>query len=185
MSTYGGQRSILVTSANIYAVNLSNCILLDSGDKGIFGGYMVKVYHNTSGCGNPSSYIFLELNDSHPWTGIACEFELGGTASCWNFNYNGDGYLLNYSENDGDIIPNERCLNCWEYAEFRTHSKVTACDNDSNNFFHGGYQKGDPKIFLMKRRRDGSGNKAGIYHYRSCNSTGASSYTIIKNIRIW
>lgn len=186
MSTIGGANNILVTSDLINSIGLNGAALVsgETGNYGPNGGFQIKCYVTATGC--TSSDIYIELKDNIQWTNISCEFILAGNASCWSFN--GPSYLGNlypYDESLGDSIPNERCLNSWEYPEFQTHNKVDACDNSSNNFFHGSFQKGDPKTFLMKRRRNVNGSLAGIYHHRACLSNGPASTTIIRNIYIW
>lgn len=191
MSTYGGINGHLVTSDDIYGITLLDATLVTSetGNYGLFGGYQLKCYFGASDCS--LSAVFLQIKNDIPWTWISCEFELWGNAACWGFN--GDvygvsptlGYLESYNELLGDIIPNQRCLNSWEKPQFQTHSKTTACDNEANNFFHGAFGTGNPKTFLMKRRKDTSGNYAGINHGRACKNAGSENYTIIKNIYIW
>lgn len=187
MSVYN-LNSTLVKQENVYGITVSNCTIIsgETGNTGPFGGYQIKVTHDTTGCGNPSSYFYLELNTNIAWRYIACEFELTGVASCWGFNdgtYALDGNLLSYDEANLDLIPNYRAFNSWEQTQFQSHSRVVACDNESNNFFHSTYQVGDPKKFIMRRRRNNLSNRAGISHGRSCNNTGV--YTIVKNIRVW
>lgn len=187
MSVYN-INSTLVTLGNVYGVTVSNCTIIsaETGNVGPFGGYQLKVSHDTTGCGGPSSYVYLELNTDISWKYIACEFELTGVASCWGFNDGSfalDGNLLTYDESNLDIIPNTRALNSWEKTQFQSHNRISACDNESNNFFHSSFQTGDPKKFFMRRRRNNLNNRAGISHGRSCNNTGV--HTIIKNIRIW
>jgi hypothetical protein len=189
MATGYGIKSTLVTSANIHAVNLYNCTIItaETGNIGPNGGYQVKVSHNTFGCGTEQDNgIFLELNDSVPWTRITWEWLGNGAASCWNFNagsYGGgagptSGYLQSF---DIDLDPISRSYLSWEVPAFQTHNRVSACDNNADNFFL--FNTGEYRSFFMNRRRDTSGNKAGIHHGRSCNTTGV--FSIIRNIRIY
>lgn len=188
MGIYRGPNGHLVKSSDIYAINLLDATIIPegTGDIGLNGGYQVKCYFGSSDCN--TSAIFLQLKNNIVWTNIACEFELCGTSSCWGFNATSYGvvpslgYLQPYNESLGDIIPNYRCKNTWEIPLHQTHNKVSACDNDSNNFFRG---INNPKTFIMKRRRDTSGNYAGINHGRACKAGGIENYTIIKNIYIW
>lgn len=181
--------STIIKENDIYGITLYNCTIINSetGNYGPYGGYQIKVSHDTSGCGNPGSNFYVEIKSSVVGKYLSCEFEMTGVASCWGFNdggYSGtDGNLLSYNESSGDIIPNYRSLNSWEKTQFQTHSKISACDNDSNNFFHSGYHTGDPKIFLMRRRRNNLNSNFGPAHGRSCNNTGV--HTIIRNIRVW
>jgi len=181
--------STLVKAEHVHGVTLYNCTIIsaETGDVGPYGGYQVKVTHDTSGCGSSqSNYFYLELKSSLVGKYISCEFEMTGVASCWGFNDAGyalGGNLLSYSESSGDLIPNYRSLNSWEKTQFQSHNKISACDNDSNNFFHSSYHTGNPKKLLMRRRRDNLSANFGPSHGRSCNNTGV--YTIIRNIRVW
>ena len=190
MATGYGIQSTLVTSDLIYAVNLYNCTIVaaETGNIGNDGGYQVKVSHDTVGCGSQADNgFFLQLKDDIPWTRITWEWLGTGGAACWSFNNSsaygtgagdGTGYLLNY---DSSLDYISRSYLSWEVPDYQSHSRVYACDNDSNNFFR--YNTGVYRSFFMSRRRDTSGNKAGIHHGRSCN--GAGYHTIIRNIRIW
>jgi hypothetical protein len=180
--------STLVKSEHVHAVTLYNCTLITSetGDYGPYAGYQIKVTHDTTGCGNPSSYFYLELKNDISWSRISCEFEVEGVASCWGFNdgsYALDGNLQSYNESSYDIIPNYRAINSWEKSQFQSHGRISACDNESNNFFHGSFHTGNPKRFLMRRRKNNLSNRGGLSHGRSCNNSGV--YSIIRNIRIW
>lgn len=186
MSVFGGNRGTLVTSDMVFAVNLtgSSVVTSGTGNIGPYGGYQLRVTHDNSGCGGPDSRAYLELKNDINWRFISCEFIMEGTAACWGFNdgtYASTGNLASYNESLGDIIPNYRAQNSWENPTFQSHNKVTACDNDANNFlrFSG------IKRFLMKRRISTQNSRGGIAIGRSCSSTGSGSYTIIRNIRIW
>lgn len=186
MSVFGGNRPTLVTSDMVYAVNLtgSTTVTSDTGNIGPYGGYQLRVTHDNSGCGGPDSRVYLELKNDIGWKYISCEFVMEGTAACWGFNdgtYAPTGNIASYDESQGDIIPNYRAQNSWENTTYQSHNKITACDNEANNFFRfNGIKK-----LLMKRRISTANNRAGIGIGRSCSSTGSGSYTIIRNIRVW
>lgn len=193
MATTYGIASTLVTTANVNLVGTTGGTVISSGNDGPLGGYQLVFQHDTGGCGSgPDSGVYIELNDSTPWTYITWEWVGIGVAACWDFT-NSSGWgggagptaanLINYDESAGDMV--SRSYNSWEYPQFQSHSKVYACDNDSNNFFHGGYQVGNPKSFFMKRRRNSLLSYAGIHHGRSCNNYGVGITTTIRNIRIW
>lgn len=190
MATGYGINSTLVTSNLIHAVNVFNCTVItaETGNIGATGGYQIKVSHDTGGCGSEADNgIFLELKNDIPWTRITWEWLGTGTAACWSFNHSSGfgggagpttGYLQNYNANL-DVI--SRSFLSWEVVDYQSHSRVFACDNNANNFLR--FNGGEFKSFFMNRRRDTSGNRAGIHHGRSCNNTGV--FSIIRNIRIY
>lgn len=188
MATNYGLGSTLVTANLVHEVQIvTNTTLIteETGNVGPNGGYQVKVSNSAHGCG--SSGVYVVIKDTIPWRGITYEMVLTGVAACWSFNHpsgnygpGGNGNLLGYSEAAGDVI--SRSVRSWEVSAFQTHNRTFACDNNSNNFFHGSFHQGDPKIFYMKRRRDVNGSLAGIQHGRACVGAGT---TIIRNIRIW
>ena len=186
MSVFGGSRGVLVKSEMVYAINLTGSTVVDlgTGNIGPYGGYQLRVTHDNSGCGGPDSRVYLELINNINWKFISCEFIMEGTAACWGFNTDSfavPGNLTTYNESLGDIIPNYRAQNSWENPTYQTHDKISACDNDANNFF----RFSGVKRMLMKRRINIENSRGGISHGRSCSSTGSGSYTIIRNIRVW
>lgn len=189
MATGYGIKSTLVTSDMVYAINLFNCTVItaETGNIGANGGYQLKVSHDTGGCGSaPDNGFFIELKDDIPWTRITWEWLGTGTAACWNFNGGsygagaGDpsGYLASYNSSL-DVI--SRSYLTWEVPAYQTHDRISACDNSADNFFR--FNGGEYRSFFMSRRRDTSGNRAGVHHGRSCNTTGV--FSIVRNIRIW
>lgn len=182
-----GIQSTLVTSAQIWSVNLGSydsIVTAETGNVGPNGGYQIKTEYSGYGCS--SSGIYLELTDSIPWTNLTYEVILTGNSACWTFNDNAYapgaayGNMLTYNESAGDRI--SRPLNSWEVPAFQSHGKTYACDNNSNNFYHGSFNSNNPKTFFMRRRRNVNGSKAGPQMGRACTGTGT---TIIRNIRIW
>ena len=191
MATTYGIASTLVTTANVNLVGTTGGTTISAGNNGPLGGYQIIFQHDTGGCGSgPDSGVYIELNDSTPWTRITFEWLGIGGAACWSFpNTSGfgagagptDANLINYDEAAGDRV--SRSYLTWEVPQFQSHSKVYACDNDSNNFFR--YNTGEYRSFFMQRRRNSLLSYGGIHHGRSCNSTGVGATTIIRNIRIW
>lgn len=191
MATTYGIATTLVTTANVNLVGTTGGTIISAGNNGPLDGYQIIFQHDTGGCGSaPDSGVYIELNDINPWMNITFEWLGVGFAACWSFTHSsgfGGGAgpvaanLINYDEAAGDRV--SRPFLTWEVAQFQSHSKVYACDNDDNNFFR--YNEGVYRSFFMKRRRNSSLTYAGIHHGRSCNSTGAGATTIIRNIRIW
>jgi hypothetical protein len=187
MATGYGIRSTLVTSNQVWSVALGSydsIVTAETGNVGPNGGYQIKTTYTGYGCS--SSGIYIELSDSIPWTNITYELILEGNSACWTFNENAYapgsalGNLLTYDESAGDRI--SRPLNSWEIPAFQSHAKTSACDNNSNNFYHGSFNTNNPKTFFIQRRRNVNGSKAGPQIGRACTGTGT---TIIRNIRIW
>lgn len=181
-----------VTADMIHSYELANSTLMSAGNDGN-GMYSISAYHNAGGCGNPNeSGIWVKIkSDVIPWTRVICKFSFYGTAACWGFNGGGfgsltdqSGNMLNYDTSQGDIIFRPDATNSFNLTQFQV--KNSACDNDSNNFFHGSYQTGDPKSFYMlSRRKTSNSNPAGPVHGRSCNATGTGAYTIISEMYIF
>jgi hypothetical protein len=189
MSAVTGIYSTLVTSNLVNQVKFgayNTVVTAETGDIGTGGGYQVKSEHGGFGCSNSGMYV--ELLDTIPWTNITYEVSVEGGASCWSFNHHTNGYgpspgsgnMLAYSEASGDRI--SRPFNSWEVPSFQSHNRTFACDNNSDNFYHGTYQVGNPKTFFMQRRRNVNGSLAGPHIGIAC--VGAGSL-LIRNIRIW
>jgi hypothetical protein len=186
-----GPNAITVTSSMIYGISLYEMVATESLD--VNGSFVFSGYKTAAGCS--SSSVFIELKDTIQWNRIACRFIINGVAACWSFNDIGSwsggpgpasGYLLQYDTSAGDHFSEERfTLNSWEKPQFKSHWRTGACDNDSNNFYHPSFQTGDPKTFFMRRRRDTSGNRAGIYHSSACQSSGTGHNITIRDIKIW
>lgn len=190
MATTYGIASTLVTTANVNSVGTTGGTVISAGNNGPLGGYQITFQHDLTGCGGPDSGVYIELNDSTPWTRITWEWLGYGGASCWSFNNTSGfgaaagpvaGNLINYNESAGDRV--SRSYLTWEVPQFQSHSKVYACDNNTNNFFI--YNTGEYRSFFMQRRRNSLLSYGGIHHGRSCNGFGAGFNTIIRNIRIW
>jgi len=193
MSSKYGRLSFLVTSNMVDSVTTTGGTIISQGNTGYNNSYEIIFQHDLNGCGTPASAIVILLKDTTPnWKYITWEWRGIGTASCWNFNHTAAwalsgtsaynlGYLQAYNESLGDKVFNTYLT--WEIPAYQTHSKVTACNNDANNFFR--FNGAEYKSFFMKRRRDTSGNLAGIHHSRSCNSTGTGSRTHIRNIFVY
>lgn len=104
----------------------------------------------------------------------------GAMTSSSIYNIDGPGNIYQYNENSGDRIFYD--VNAFsDSANFIR--KAHACDNDNTNMFHGGYNDAGYKSFWTTRRRVENGNPGGVWHGRSCASTG--KYIRIKNIFVW
>lgn len=193
MSTKYGTLSFPVTQSMVDSVTTTGGTIISQGDTGYNNSYEIVFQHDTGGCGAAASAIVILLKETNPkWRFITWEWRGTGTSACWAFNHTGAwalegttsynlGYLLAYNESLGDKVFNNYLT--WEVPAYQSHNKVVACDNDANNFFR--FNSAQFKSFFMKRRRDSSGNLAGIHHSRSCNSTGTGSRTHIRNIYIY
>jgi hypothetical protein len=167
----GDIESISLTSATI--------VTAETGNIGPNGEWQIKVTHNNCGC--DLTQVDIVLKDNISWRYITFEMDTTGAAACWGWNhgsYSGSGNLFGYDESAGDRI--FESINSWELAQFQSHNRTVACDNDSNNFMR--YNENGPRVFAMKRRRNVNGSLAAISFGRACNCSG---YTIVKNIRIW
>lgn len=187
MSITYGQKGYRVTQAQVSQVVTTGGTLLESGDRQ--GGFYVKFQHDQAGCGGPESGVFIEISNFISWSYVSMEFYLTGNAACWDFN-NGTRATNIGNSASGNLLTFNSALdavtkaeNCFELPQFTL--QMSACDNNSNNFFHGSYNVGSYKTFRIVRRRNQNGNLAGPMHARSCNSTGTGSDTIIKNIYVW
>jgi len=145
------------------------------------GGFFIQFQFDSPGCGQPDSSIRVELKDPIPWTKITYEVYNVGSASCWSYNQGSfAGNLLGFDVNQDRLF---NCVNSFELPQYA--KKMTACDNNSDNFLHGSYKTGSFNSFFVTRRRNSPSTLAQIAHQRSCNSTGASSYVIIRNIFVY
>jgi hypothetical protein len=193
MSIKYGAASFRVTQSMIDGVTITGGTIISQGDTGHNNSYEILFQHDLAGCGNPASGIVILLKDTSPnWKYITWEWRGTGTASCWTFNHTAAwalsgttaynlGYLQAYDESLGDRIFNSYLS--WEIPEYQTHNRVVACNNNADNFFR--FNSSQFKSFFMQRRRDNSGNLAGIHHSRSCSSTGSGSRTNIRNIYVY
>jgi hypothetical protein len=188
MSSKRGPKSTKVDASMISSVTVHNTQQTFSGD--VDGQYVFEGYKTVVGC--DSSAVYIELKDTINWNRISCRFIINGYASCWSFNHSSGwgpgpftGNLHGYDSNQNDFFSESRSTNSWGHTQFQSHSRVHACDNSSNNFYHSGFHLGDPKIFIMKRRRDENGQLAGIYHSTACQGSGTGHNVKITDINIW
>ena len=184
--------SFPVVQSMVEEVTIAEGAIISQGNTGINKTYEIIFQHNAYGCGNPASAIVVIFKDTNPnWKYITWEFSLTGWAACWSFCSTSswglgsvNHYLQTYDESLGDKILYPK--NSWEFPAVINHSKVANCDgSNADNFFSQNFNAYQPKTFFMRRRRDTSGNLAGIRHSRSCSSTGTGSRTHIKNIRLY
>jgi hypothetical protein len=93
----------------------------------------------------------------------------------------GDGNIFAYDESAGDM-----CIKTFlaqDDAQFASHAKASACDNDANNFMR--YNTTTFRRCTFIRRRNANGSLGGIHHGRACSEIGSNAITIIKNIYVW
>lgn len=142
------------------------------------GMYYVTYSHPSDGCS--SSGFAVKIKSSINWSYLICKFYLTGGSACWNFNC--DGYspssgMLSYDVNAGDqiLLP----TNTFENTSFT--KKSSACDNNSDNFFHQSFNSASFKEFTMFSRRNGT-SLAGPTHGRAC---GIGGITTISEIYIF
>ena len=185
MSIFYGRTAERVTSSQINAVTLVGATIISQGD--VEGGYEIRVQHNT-GNACDSTGVFVQIRDFISWTGISAEFQTTGSAACWTYmqpggygSAGGDGNIYSYDEALGD-----RCVKTYlaqDDAQFVTHAKASACDNDANNFMR--YNTTTFRNCTFIRRRIVNGSLGGVHHGRACSEIGANAITVIKNIYVW
>lgn len=170
-----------VTDLRVSSVSTSNCTVVRNGD--VNGKYLLEVTHPNNGCGSQSG-VNIYIDDFIDWRYLSYKVYLTGTASCWRFN-EGTGYgttthnILGWDPNQGDTVG--AAQNCWELGQYTL--KMSACDNNADNFFHSSFHTGSFKSFIVKRRRDTSTTAlAGPAVGRTCSGSGT---TIISDIRVW
>lgn len=184
MSIKYGTNSRKITLSDINQVVQANCTQLDSGVDSD-GGYYIKMQINNFGCGgSPNSKFYVELKDNKAWTKISYEVYIEGVASCWNFNNYGSygfGNLLEFDVNQDKIFYSKNSFELPQFAK-----KMNACDNNSDNFYHTSFKVGTFRSFFVTRRRNTSNsNLANLNFELSCNSTGSSSFILLRNIFVW
>ena len=185
MATLYGRNGYRVTQALVNSIGLVGATITSQSD--VDGGFQIQFQH-TAGNACDSSGVAVLIKDFIPWTGISAEFWTTGSAACWTFmqpsgygSTYGDGNIYTYDESLGD-----RCVKTYlaqDDAQFSSHAKANACDNDANNFMR--YSTTTFRKCTFVRRRNVNGNIAGIHHGRACSEIGANSVTIIKNIYVW
>jgi hypothetical protein len=185
MATFYGQNAYRITQAYVNAIYLVGATILEQSD--VDGGFQIKFQHNT-GNACDSTGVFVQLQDLIPWTKISAEFWTTGAAACWTFmqpagygSSSGDGNIYSYDEAAGD-----RCVKTYlaqDDAQFSSHSKANACDNDANNFMR--YNTTTYRKCTFVRRRSTLASLGGVHHGRACSETGSNAITIIKNIYVW
>lgn len=178
MSTYYGRNYKNITLFDISSVSLLNCTNTNLSD--IETGAVLTFSHPAIGCS--SSGFTILLKDIIPWTRITYKIYLTGTTSCWAFS-EGTSYvpvnanIVSWnSSQDRVFFP----INCWELPQYTL--KMSACDNNSDNFFHGSFATGSFREFYTTRRRDSMSSLAGLSCGRACLVAGT---TIISDIRVW
>lgn len=162
--------------SSISIVNSTNTSAIDDEN-----GAVLQFSHSSSvGCG--SSGFTILLKDTTPWTRITYKIYLTGTTSCWAFSQGtsyvpADANILVWDSSQDRVFFSK---NCWELPQYTL--KMSACDNNSDNFFHGSYATGTYREFYTTRRRNSTASLAGLSCGRACMGDGT---TIISNIRVW
>lgn len=183
MSTNYGRTSRRIGSFDINLLTVANGTVLSSGEDS-YGGYFIKFQFDNNGCGvTPDSRFSIELKDQTPWTNISYEAYNQGTAACWDFNAGGTFGLGNLLAYNSSIDTISRAVNCFELPQFT--KKMSACDNNSDNFMHGNFFVGSYRSFFVTRRRNLTTSLANLNFQRSCCSTGTGSFIIVRNIFVW
>jgi|688.fasta_scaffold578481_3 hypothetical protein len=175
-----GPKAYKVTSidVNLITLNTTSIDTAQTGDIGPGGTYQLFVNHLNAGC--DYSEVNLQLKDNISWKYITFEMVTTGPSACWGWNsggYSNAGNMESYDEAKGDRL--FECINTWEQAQFQTHNRTQACDNDANNFMR--YNTSGPRIFCMKRRRNIGAGLVTISHGRACNTYGT---TLIRKISL-
>jgi hypothetical protein len=170
-----------IFAGDIERIELTSATIVtgETGNLGPRGEWQIKVTHDNCGC--DLTKVNIVLKNNIPWTNITFTMDTTGGAACWGWNHDGyseTGNLFAYDEGASDRI--FESVNSWELAQFQSHNRTIACDNDENNFMR--YNTEGPRVFSMKRRRNPNGELGAISFARACNCGG---YTIVKNIRIW
>lgn len=185
MSIFYGRKAERVQMAHITSVVLVGATIIQQSD--VDGGYEIKVQH-TTGNACDSTGVFVQISDFIPWKGISVEFHTTGSAACWTYmqpggygSSGGDGNIYSYDESLGD-----RCVKTYlaqDDAQFSSHAKASACDNDANNFMR--YNTTTFRRCTFVLRRNVNGSLGGVHHGRACSEVGSNAITIIKNIYVW
>jgi hypothetical protein len=173
-----GRNARKITLSDINSITLLNCTNTALSENS--AGAVITFSHPNIGC-TTSGFTVL-LNDIISWSTITFKVYVTGVASCWAFcqgtNYvPTDANIINWSTGTDRVFFSQ---NCWELPQYAL--KMSACDNASDNFFHGTYHTGTFKSFFTTRRRSSMGSLAGLSHGRACIGEGT---TIISDIRVW
>lgn len=171
MALKHGQQGRIILDADVDSITNTGIASVDkNGDER--GSFHYKVTTPNDGCTTNNGFVIL-LKDVISWTKMSYKVTLTGTASCWNFNHN-TNYLPAVAHNilgfNSSLDTVTKCTNTFEQSQFAL--KMFACDNNSDNFFHGSFAVGNPKIFTAVRRRDSISNGlAGPGIGVNCNAT--------------
>lgn len=189
MAVHYNPKGTLVTNSMVDAVITTGMTTTINGD--VNNAYVYQGTINLSGCGSPNSAVFVRLKDIIPWTRMTCFFEMDGTAACWSF-MGGSGFTEVTPATTG-LIPGgnmeqfDRSLGDRIFRDNGTFIsnpayavKLSACDNNADNFFRFNDYK---SFWVTSRRKPSSNGLAGIFHSRSCNQTG--KYIKISSIFIF
>lgn len=167
-----GQSGYIITADNVSSVNITAGSLAsyDNDGTGVWTFSM-----NNVGCGSTGANILI--NDAtipFAWTRIAWKTQCNFRSSCWNFAQSNGGYgngthnIFGWSPANGDAI--SKPVNSFELPQYTV--KMQACDNNSDNFMHGGFATGSFRHWNMLRRRSVGTGPAGPAAGFACTSGG-------------
>jgi hypothetical protein len=171
MGIYYNQDGYAITENNISTVNLTNSTLSSVNNNGKYAEWSFSMQN--VGCG--STGLNLIIDDStipFVWTKISWKTWFNFASSCWSFANTNNTYgtgnhnILSWNSSIDSI---SKPKNCWELPQYTL--KMSTCDNNSDNFAHGGYLTGSFRNWNMVRRRDGT-NSAGPAAGFACTSGG-------------
>jgi hypothetical protein len=169
MALISNTNAQLVTVDDVEAVYANNMTSVVSGEYFRDGGYYWEGYNVYGGCGNANgdAGVVIVLKDNIQWNRAMCLYEMTGTASCWSFwgNSGGGGYgvsgpnvppeinslypggnMKSYAGMGLTVNSDPQGVHYWQTNCFSSNSNFTykwsACDNNNQNFMHGGYATG-------------------------------------------
>jgi hypothetical protein len=151
-----GPAGYIIGPSNISTINLTSCTLTSSGFEDSYGIWTFNMQN--VGCG--STGFNLIINDStvpFVWTKISWKTWFNFGSACWNFANsnsvygNGAHNILSWNSSLDSI---SRPKNSFELPQYTL--KMSACDNNSDNFAHGTYLTGSFRNWNMLRRRNGA-----------------------------
>lgn len=190
MAVHYNQKATLVTNSMVDGVITTGMTNTTNGD--VNGSYVYQGTINLSGCGGNDSAVFVRLKDTISWSKITCFFEMNGIAACWSF-MGGSGSFYGVVPATTGLVPGgniEQFNSSLGDRIFRDNGTFisnpsytvqwSACDNEATNFFRYNDYK---SFWATGRRKNISNGLAGIFHSRSCNTTG--TYIKISNIFIF
>ena len=171
MSTNYGQYGYTIGLENISTINLTSCTLSSSTWEGNYGSWTFSMQNVDCG----STGFNLIIDDStipFAWTKISWKTWFNFASSCWSFANNNNEYgtgshnILSWNSSLDKI---SKPTNSFELSQYAI--KMSACDNNSDNFAHTSYLTGSSRNWNMFRRRNGT-NTSGPAAGFACTSGG-------------